>query len=722
MDFSRDTKAVRRALIALPLLAVIALSLVSFSGTIGATGSADLDPTIEYQSAPHVLSEVDYSALWNRTYGAFDNDRFYDIVHCSDGGYALVGYTTSLTMADQDVWVVRTNENGDALWTTAFSIGSLNDRGQGITECANGDFVICGSYETAANPDAMVCRIDDTGELLWTYELGGTGFSDILYDVIEADNGNIIAVGSTNTWGAGNYDALAVCLTSNGSPVWTRAYGGHLDEQGQEVVESSSGGYAILSSTRTFGAGDADFYLLRLDVSGNVLWNRTYGDTADDVPYGMVENAWGGFAMVGMSESFGDPAGDVYLVRTDSTGHELGEDTYPGAGQDFATAVVESFRGGYAIACITGFLSGADQTRLIRVEYDGTQVWSYPYGGANVDYSYGIAQPRPDEFVLAGCTNSYGAGGFDGWLLLVPGPPRITSSFSDQFIEFGEYFVTDVTAESTAPLDHWWLDDTSVFQIVGGTIYSPVAPSVGMYEVWVHVNNTAGYEAELNFWVYVDDFTAPTWREQPENQTIEFGEMFYYELGAEDLSPLDEWIIEGPAGFDIDDGGVITSDQIPQVGEYVLEVTVDDIYSNALTAVITVTVEDTTAPEWVETPEDQDLHYGDYLVYDLNATDLSGIASWEVEDTARFSVDYQGRIRSLVSLAPGTHGVTVHVTDTHGNVLTGNFVVTVAPDTSGGSIGPNIWTSTIPFIAGVGATLVVGSVVCVASRRSSSKD
>ncbi|TFF91315.1 hypothetical protein EU545_04550 [Candidatus Thorarchaeota archaeon] len=112
--------------------------------------------------------------------------------------------------------------------------------------------------------------------------------------------------------------------------------------------------------------------------------------------------------------------------------------------------------------------------------------------------------------------------------------------------------------------------------------------------------------------------------------------------------------------------------------------------------------------------------HGNELSYDLNATDFSGIGSWSVDDEAQFTIDSEGRVHSIVVLNPGVHGLTVSVTDIYGNKLEGNMVIAVKP--SDGDTIPvgGLVDSAIAFVAGMGATLVVTTVVCAASRRSSS--
>ncbi|MHA2353157.1 MAG: hypothetical protein ACXABX_08570, partial [Candidatus Thorarchaeota archaeon] len=226
----------------------------------------------------HTQSAIDFSALWNRTYGGFDQDRFYGLTQCEDGGYAFVGYAQSYG-TDEDLWVVRTDSNGDVLWTTVLSEAAGHDIGREIIECENGDLVVVGySYPTGDN-HARIDRIDADGNVVWSKLIGEVPTQDFFEAVVESESGCLLAVGRTESWGAGGNDVLAVCFAPNGNEIWIRTYGGAADDSGISVVECASGGYAILGETTSFGDGSYDFWLLRIDNDGNLMWDETYGGT-----------------------------------------------------------------------------------------------------------------------------------------------------------------------------------------------------------------------------------------------------------------------------------------------------------------------------------------------------------------------------------------------------------------------------------------------------------
>ncbi|MFW9796310.1 MAG: hypothetical protein ACFFE2_04665 [Candidatus Thorarchaeota archaeon] len=708
------------------LLSLCFIWIISFSAITPLERVDELECVpLEMFDQTHSFSAIDYSALWNSTYGGFDNDRLYDLIHCEDGGYAAVGSTESFGTTDRDTWVVRTDEDGTVLWTKNLGYNGSDDQGNSIYECLNGDFVIAGQYATAGGSNGYVVRVSGTGVLQWTYEIGISSSSETFRDIIEANNGVIIAIGQTDNWGAGLNDVLVVSVSPSGSPIWTRTYGGGNSDTGYSIVESTDGGYALLANTFSYGAGDADFWLVRIDGNGNPKWNQTYGGGFRESGYDIIQDTYGGYVMAGQTKSFGDPQGDFYVVRVNSDGTLVWDEFYVGSGEDFATGIVQAYRGGYAIVGISDYIGINPQTRITRIEPDNTETWSSWYGGSDVDYGYELVEIYPEEYVVAGTSRTYGAGNFDGWIFLIPGEPRLIDSPIDQFFEFGDIPSVELQVRSSSPLHTWWIEDTTVFDItrVGDSlyIYTLSTPDVGFYEIWVHVNNTAGHEKEHIFWIYVDDTTAPHWTDFTAVHTLEFGDQFQYTPQVADLSLLGDWFLTGSSYFTIDiSRGEITNSGSPLVGEYNLEIQVNDMYHNSLFDDLQIVVQDTVAPVWDQTPQDQEMIYGTQFVYDLNASDLAGLSSWWV-DNQEFSVDSVGRVRNLVTLAPGDHTVTVYVSDNNDNIQHATFTIHVgSPFITEPSGTPSIIDSAILFGAGVIATTAVAAVVCALGRRKPS--
>jgi hypothetical protein len=132
--------------------------------------------------------------------------------------------------------------------------------------------------------------------------------------------------------------------------MWSKTFGGADYDQAYSLVKTQDGGYAIACNTWSFGAGDADFWLIKTDGSGNMEWNETYGGAGYDSASSLVRTSDEGFALAGQTESFGAGLGDFLLVKTDEIGNMEWSRTYGGVGRDIANSLVQTSDGGYAIA------------------------------------------------------------------------------------------------------------------------------------------------------------------------------------------------------------------------------------------------------------------------------------------------------------------------------------------------------------------------------------
>lgn len=583
-----------------------------------------------------VRTNVSGNLLWDKSYGGTLNDAAVEFIECSTGGFAIVGWTESFGAGGRDIWLVRTDASGNHLWNKTFGGGSW-ERGDGIVECSGGGFALIGTTESygAGDKDLWLIRTDASGNHQWNKTLGGTA-ADRGWGLVEFSGGGFIITGETASSGAGGADLWLICTDASGNHQWNVTYGGGLLDRGYEVVEVSSGGFAIAAETYSFSAGNADAWLLRTDSSGNHLWNRTWGGVWHDWIYDVVEVSDGSFAASGVAAtSVSASSYDVFMVRVDSTGTELWSRTYGGGDFDEGKHMIEVSAGGYLIAAETMSYGGADQMMLLRIPAD-----------------------------------------------IVSEAPVWVEVPTDQVIEFGASFSYDLNATDPSGIDDWWLNDTSNFDInTDGVVTNNIALEVQVYGLQVWVNDTVNDVLSANFSITVQDTTDPTWDEAPTNQVVELGQSFNYNLNASDLSGIDHYWINDTVHFTVDTTGLITNVTDLAVGSYDLEVRAYDPYDNYCSATFTVTVEDTTPPTWEQIPANQLSEYGEPFSYNLNASDLSGLDTWWLDDNSYFVINNQGVITNTTSLSIGVYELTVWVNDTRGNPRSATFTVAVEDNT-----------------------------------------
>ena len=169
-----------------------------------------------------------------------------------------------------------------------------------------------------------IVKLDSGGTLQWSKTIGGAQ-NDQVYSIIQTTDGGFAAAGYTASFGAGNSDMYIVKLDSNGALQWNRTIGGTNYDNATSIIQTTDGGFAVAGYTGAFAA--YDYYIVKLNASGTVQWSKAIGGSGDDGAYSIVQTTDGGFALAGYTKSFGSGSGDFYIVKLDSNGFTCGDIT-----------------------------------------------------------------------------------------------------------------------------------------------------------------------------------------------------------------------------------------------------------------------------------------------------------------------------------------------------------------------------------------------------------
>jgi hypothetical protein len=246
--------------------------------------------------------------------------------------------------------------------------------------------------------------------VIWSHNYGGQ-YNDDGYSGVRTTDGGFAVLGDSYSYGAGDHDFYLVRLDSLGDTLWTQTYGGTASDYGYDVQQTADGGFILVGVTNSFGAGGQDIYLVKTNSSGLQTWARTYGGALQDVGWS-VRVVSGGYIIAGSTTSYGAGTTDVYLVRTNSLGDTLWTRTYGGASGETGFAVREVPGGGYIIAGATGsFGVGYSSVYAVRTDGNGDTLWTKTYGGEKSDIAYSVEIALDGGFVFVGAT-SQASGGF----------------------------------------------------------------------------------------------------------------------------------------------------------------------------------------------------------------------------------------------------------------------------------------------------------------------
>jgi len=321
----------------------------------------------------------------------------HSIIQTTDSGYAVAGYE------NLGMYIVKLDGNGTFQWSRTVG-GTGDDYALSIIRTTDGGYAMAGFTNSfgAGNGDMYIVKLDASGTLQWSRTVGGNN-PDYAYSIIQTTDGGYAVAGRTQSFGAGNQDMYIVKLDGSGTLQWSRTVGGTGEDGASSIIQTTDGGYAVAGYTFSFGAGLNDVYIVKLDGSGTLQWSRTVGGTGYDYASSIIQTTDGGYVMAGYAGS-----GDFYIVKLDGSGTLQWSRTVGGTGNDFANSFIRTTDGGYAVAGVTNsFGAGGDDMYIVKLDSSGTLQWSRTVGGANYDRASSIIQTTDGGYAVAGWINNF---------------------------------------------------------------------------------------------------------------------------------------------------------------------------------------------------------------------------------------------------------------------------------------------------------------------------
>ena len=354
--------------------------------------------TCEDEKVDDTEEEEESTIIFSKTFGGSGTDGGYSVQQTSDGGYIITGKTRSFGEGNQDVWLIKIDSQGQEEWNHTFGgIGAYDDVGHSVQQTTDGGFVITGyTWEVYGNGgDLWLIKTDSQGNEEWSSIFGGE-YGDRGYSGQPTTDGGYILTGksyfnyqSDSRWNNG--DVRLIKTDSQGNEEWNQTFSGskegtyidgygttrYFEEYGSSVQQTSDGGYIITGMRNRFDDNDdnEDVLLIKTDNQGNEQWNQIFGGNQIDFGTSVQQTIDGGFVITGYTESFGNGFSDIWLIKTDSQGREEWNKTFGGSNYDVGRSVQQTTDGGYIIIGQTGsFGNGGTDVWLIKTDSEGNTV------------------------------------------------------------------------------------------------------------------------------------------------------------------------------------------------------------------------------------------------------------------------------------------------------------------------------------------------------------
>ena len=335
-------------------------------------------------------------------------------------GYVFGGISNIPTAGVRNCYVVRTDVNGDTLWTSNWGgVAGACDQQYINDLCpvsdggaiANGGKGVCGD----TTKGGAIVRIGATGNVKWA-----KCFATMCdpYPCIQSSDGHFISGGYISPQGGFQYTPFDAYLTkldsASGDTIWSKSYGGAgTDDWFYHILQTADGGYLAAGKTNSFGQGGTDIYLVKTDANGNLMWSKTYGTSLNETAFGHCLQATtdGGYIVTGTA---GGTQG-IFLMKLDGSGNITWAKYYDGL---WAHGVKQTTSGGYVISGTSAVAGNGKDVLLIKTDASGNILWSKNYGGTGSDQGL-ILETASDGGFIAGGTSTTFTTGVGGGLYVI---------------------------------------------------------------------------------------------------------------------------------------------------------------------------------------------------------------------------------------------------------------------------------------------------------------
>ncbi|MBP7514048.1 MAG: T9SS type A sorting domain-containing protein [Flavobacteriales bacterium] len=348
---------------------------------------------------------------WRKAFGALGPDEASSVLLTSDGNIITAGSTGSFGNGSSDAYILCVSGAGDLLWSRTVG-GSQVDHAQSIVELDDGSLVFAGYTNGSGNGgyDGWLVKMDYLANVQWERHFGGTGW-DLIHDLQVAPDGGFLLAGSTFSTGAGSSDGWLVRTDAEGAELWSTTFGGTGDDELRSAYVTQDGGVVIAGSQWSEVSG-RDVLVAKLDASGGVEWDRTFGTDSLEFAMDVIQTMDGGYSIAGTIQ-YEHAFNEHWHLRLDAEGNSMWSHTLGQLSAQEATAHVEMPDGRiYTTGYTTTSGGGGKDMFIYRTTSAGGFDFQFTYGGVEDEIASSIVV-APDGFIIAGKTNTFGAGGWD---------------------------------------------------------------------------------------------------------------------------------------------------------------------------------------------------------------------------------------------------------------------------------------------------------------------
>lgn len=307
---------------------------------------------------------------WEKRIGGEEPEVALSISQTTDGGYITAGYFQNSNNYGYDFWIVKTDPYGIMEWDKIFGGPYYNDMATSIQQTVDGGYIVAGNKgfgQWEGQSEFWIIKLDGQGNVEWEKVLGGFQ-NERAYSIVQNSDGGYIVVGSANSNNgdvSGNHggsDYWAVRLDSFGNVLWQKCFGGSGNDHANDVKQTADGGFVIAGGSWsndgdvTVNNGNYDYWIIKIDENANLEWQKSFGGSDYDEALSILQTTNGGYIIAGVSySSDGDVNGnlgnsDYWVVKLNESGNLEWKKNYGGKQRDGVANVLQTADGGFILA------------------------------------------------------------------------------------------------------------------------------------------------------------------------------------------------------------------------------------------------------------------------------------------------------------------------------------------------------------------------------------
>jgi len=363
----------------------------------------------EKTQVKNMMKKNAYIAEWQTIYGGAEDDIAYGIVALENGDSAVVGTCKSFGAKRADICVTRMTAKGKMKWRLWIG-GKKKDEGRAISRAADGSILVLGhskSFSANYDYDLLVAKVSLAGKLVWRKELGGKR-DEFAGGISGTDDGGVLVVGDSKSYGEGDKDVYIAKLDKNGKLLSAHTVGGEKDDSATALTRTRDGKFVLVGSREIEYSGNTDFFVMKLDQEGKKIWAKTYGGEYADTLNGVTATVDNGIVAIGKTRSYGSEQTDLTVMKYNAEGELIWHKIYGFKYYEYGNAVATTRDGGFILAGGTNTLGkGNHSAYVLALDKAGELVWSHVYGDERKDVAHGVTRMSDGSVIVVGESNSF---------------------------------------------------------------------------------------------------------------------------------------------------------------------------------------------------------------------------------------------------------------------------------------------------------------------------